>query len=113
MAQYLVELSLIEVDMLKYRPSLLAASALFSAQLILFNSSGQWTPELEKHTGYAQADLIACSLELLVQLSGSDKCKLQNVQRKFSLVKYDEVALKKIDELQMGQPLVQYNTQSV
>ena len=31
MAQYLVELSLIEIDMLKYKPSLLAASALFSA----------------------------------------------------------------------------------
>jgi len=48
MGQYLIELSLIEVDMLKHNPSLLASSALFSAQLILFNSNGQWTSLLEK-----------------------------------------------------------------
>ena len=49
MAQYLCELALLEVAMLKYKQSMLAASALFSAELIL---SGQWTDALVKHTGY-------------------------------------------------------------
>lgn len=63
MARYLIELPLIEYRMLKYNPSLLAASALFLAHKIIprvdeTNTDIKlpaWDELLQKHTGYQEA----------------------------------------------------------
>ncbi len=63
MARYLIELPLIEYRMLKYTPSLLAASALFLSHKIIprieEGSMDQrlpaWDDKLSKHTGYLES----------------------------------------------------------
>ena len=50
LAQYLIELTLLEWRMLVYSPSEVAAAALFLACRILYRSYRNWTPELVKHT---------------------------------------------------------------
>ena len=54
LAQYLIELPLIEQRMLSYTPSNLAASALYLARKIILRKEGHWTPELQQHTGYTE-----------------------------------------------------------
>ena len=46
LAQYLIELPLIEQRMLAYTPSNLAASALYLSRKIIYRKDGNWTPEL-------------------------------------------------------------------
>lgn len=47
LAQYLIELTLMEQKMLVYQPSLIAASALYLAKKILLREIGKWTPKLQ------------------------------------------------------------------
>ena len=44
LAQYLIELTLLEQQMLEYPPSNIAASALYLATLILYQDMAHWTP---------------------------------------------------------------------
>ena len=46
LARYLIELPLIEHRMLKYTPSILAASAVYLAQNILLGNQSEWTTDL-------------------------------------------------------------------
>lgn len=63
MARYLIELPLIEYRMLKYTPSLLAASALFLSLKIIPKYDEQdptiklpaWIEKMLKHTGYTES----------------------------------------------------------
>jgi cyclin B len=50
----LIELPLIEQRMLSYSPSNIAASALYLARKILLRKEGNWTSDLQKHTGYTE-----------------------------------------------------------
>nr|GFA02740.1 putative cyclin A1,1 [Tanacetum cinerariifolium] len=43
LASYIAELSLLEYNMLRYAPSLVAASAIFLARFILFSSQKPWS----------------------------------------------------------------------
>ncbi len=76
MARYLIELPLIEYRMLKYCPSLLAASALFLALKIIprFDEINldiklpAWDEKLHKHTGYNESLLRPCAKDLCILL---------------------------------------------
>ena len=84
MARYLIELPLIEYRMLKYNPSLLAASALFLAHKIIPRQSSDndgesvklpaWDEMLVKHTGYEEGSLKPCAKDLCILLQGIEKC---------------------------------------
>ncbi|GJX48988.1 G2/mitotic-specific cyclin-2-like protein [Tanacetum coccineum] len=75
---YLIDMSLLEYNMLKYPPSLLAAAAVFTAECTL-NSKKNWTRTCEAHSNYSEHRLLECS-KLMVSLhqkSGSGR--LQSV----------------------------------
>ena len=54
LARYLIELPLIEYRMLKYSPSILAASAVYLSQKIMKRGQSAWNEELTKHTSYSE-----------------------------------------------------------
>ncbi len=97
LAKYLIELPLIEQRMLKYAPSNLAASAIYLARKITNRSDSEWTHALFESTGYSEADLKQCAKDMCILLGGIEKCTLQAVRKKFSLQRFMEVALVKIE----------------
>lgn len=58
-AKYLIETTLLEYSMLKYKNSLLAAGAVFLVNKI-FKKHG-WTKVLEHHTGFSEAEVKPCA----------------------------------------------------
>ncbi|KAL6963612.1 G2/mitotic-specific cyclin-1 [Sarracenia purpurea var. burkii] len=54
---FIIELCLLEYEMLKFPPSLMAAAAVFTAQCSLFRSK-QWTKAIERHTNYSEDQLM-------------------------------------------------------
>ena len=76
LAAYLCELALLEYRMLRYSPSLLAASALYVTQKI---SGGVWDARW-----YEEAAVKACARDLCVLLQGIEKCTLQAIRKKYA-----------------------------
>lgn len=60
LADYLVELSLLDYEFLRYPASMIAASAVFLAKLTLRPDSNPWTPELHLLSNYKSSDLRDC-----------------------------------------------------
>ncbi|EXC35255.1 G2/mitotic-specific cyclin-1 [Morus notabilis] len=54
---FLIELSLVEHEMLKFLPSLLAAAAIYTAQCTLYGLK-QWSRTCEWHTNYSEDQLL-------------------------------------------------------
>ncbi|KAL5731323.1 putative cyclin-B3-1 [Ranunculus cassubicifolius] len=82
LAFYLIELCLIEYDALKYKPSLLCASAIYVAKCTL-RMSPAWTPLLCKHTHYEECDLRECGEMILRFHRGSGKGQLKVSHEKY------------------------------
>lgn len=91
MARYLIELSLVEYKMLKYSPSLLAASALYLSNKI-FKSKAAWSDILARNAKFTEAELRPCAKDLCILMQNADKSNLQAVRRKFSNPKYHSVS---------------------
>ncbi|KAL5984203.1 hypothetical protein ACLOJK_018307 [Asimina triloba] len=76
---FLVELCLVEYEMLKFQPSLLAAAAIYTAQCTL-RGLKHWTRTSEWHTCYTEKDLL-----LMVDFhQKAGVGKLTGVHRKYS-----------------------------
>ena len=54
---FLIELSLVEYEMLKFQPSVLAAAAVYTAQCALYGFK-QWNKTCEWHTSYSEDQLL-------------------------------------------------------
>ncbi|KAI7740903.1 hypothetical protein M8C21_027220 [Ambrosia artemisiifolia] len=88
---YLVDLSLVEYEMLKFPPSLLAAAAVFTAESTL-NSSKQWSKTSEFHSQYSQYHLLECAKMMVGLHQKAGTGKLVAVFKKYSTSKYGHVA---------------------
>jgi len=84
--------------MLIYKPSLLAASAMFLASRIIKKDQGIWTDELFANTTYTESSLRSCAKDMCILIAGIEKCSLQTVRKKFSLTRYNQVATIKIEQ---------------
>jgi len=84
--------------MLIYKPSLLAASAMFLASRIIKKDQGIWTDELVANTTYTESSLRSCAKDMCILIAGIEKCSLQTVRKKFSLTRYNQVATIKIEQ---------------
>ena len=78
--------------MLQYPPSNLAAASLYLSRKLLFGFKIEWTPQLQKHTSYSEAQLNQCVADLCILLDGIGNCSLQAARKKFSLRRFMEVA---------------------
>jgi cyclin B len=88
-ARYLIELFLIEYKMLKYKPSLIASSVLFITFKV---TKSQESQNVCKISNYSDAEMKDCARDICLILNNSEKNSLQAVRKKFSTIKFMEVA---------------------
>lgn len=91
LAQYLVELSLPDYNMLKYGASCRAASAVFLSNKLLRHQPA-WKAAAVKVSHYNEAMLKDCAKEMCALLEYAETNTLQAVRKKFSQLKYQKVA---------------------
>lgn len=90
LASYLCELSLLDYAMLRYAPSLVAASAVFLARYVLHPSrKPSWSSTLEHYTRYRAQHLEACVKNLLrICHESPSGDNVVAVRKKYSKAKY-------------------------
>lgn len=79
LAFYLVELCLVEYEALKYKPSLLCASAIYLARCTM-KLTPTWTPLLRKHSRYEESQIrhvFTSVLSVRITLSWSNHFKFE------------------------------------
>ncbi|XP_052202281.1 G2/mitotic-specific cyclin-2 isoform X2 [Diospyros lotus] len=88
---YIIELSLIEYEMVKFPPSLLAAAAVFTAQCAL-SGFKEWSKTCVKHANYSEDQLLECSRLMVAFHEKAGSGKLTGAYRKYSTCKYGYAA---------------------
>ncbi|KAL3505493.1 hypothetical protein ACH5RR_035334 [Cinchona calisaya] len=88
---FIIELCLVEYEMLRFPPSLLAAAAIFTAQCSL-SGSKKWSKTCERHTNYTEDQLLECSKLMVFFHQKAGNGKLTGVHRKYSTSKYGSAA---------------------
>ncbi|KAK6939082.1 Cyclin, C-terminal domain [Dillenia turbinata] len=84
---FIIELCLVEYEMLKFPPSLLAAAAIYTAQCTI-SGSKQWSKTSEWHTCYSEEKLRECSRLMVTYHQKSGTGKLTAVHRKYSTSRF-------------------------
>lgn len=87
--RYLLELFLVEYKMIKYNPSLLAASTMYITLKITKKAEAEKVTQL---IGYSDEVLKECAKDICQILDNVEKNSLQAIRNKFSLPKFMEVA---------------------
>jgi cyclin B len=90
LANYLLELTLQDYKMLKYLPSTICASAVYLA--LKTRGKTPWTPDLEKHSTYKEADLQACVRDIHELHEKATTNSLQAVRKKYTQEKHGNVS---------------------
>ncbi|XP_074296211.1 putative cyclin-B3-1 isoform X3 [Silene latifolia] len=90
LAFYLIELCLIDYEVLKFRPSLLCASAVYVARCTL-NKSPAWTPLLEKHAHYSKIQIRECAQKILSIHKDASSCLLKVTYDKYKRPEFNGV----------------------
>ncbi|KAL8141231.1 hypothetical protein V2J09_007252 [Rumex salicifolius] len=94
MSNYIAELSLLEYNMLRYSPSITAASAIFLAKFILDPSKSPWNSTLQHYTLYEPSRLQDCVRALHQLCLNGNTSNLPAIREKYSQHKYKFVAKK-------------------
>ncbi|AET03638.1 G2/mitotic-specific cyclin-2 [Medicago truncatula] len=90
-AFFLVELSLVEYEMLKFPPSLVAAAAVYTAQCTV-SGFKHWNKTCEWHTNYSEDQLLECSMLMVGFHQKAGAGKLTGVHRKYGSAKFSFTA---------------------
>ena len=88
---FMIELCLVEYEMLKFPPSLLAAAAIFTAQCSL-SGCKYWSKTSEWYTTFSEEQLMECSRMMIRFHQKAGTGKLTGVQRKYCTSKYGYAA---------------------
>ncbi|TKY70259.1 G2/mitotic-specific cyclin-1 [Spatholobus suberectus] len=91
LAFFLVELSVVEYEMLKFSPSLLAAAAVYTAQCTIYGFK-QWSKTCEWHSNYSEDQLLECSTLMVDFHQKAGNGKLTGVHRKYCSSKFSYTA---------------------
>ncbi|CAL1358494.1 unnamed protein product [Linum trigynum] len=99
LAHYLIELCLVEYEALKFKPSMVSASAIFVARCTL-KMDPAWTPLLAKHARYGVPQLRECAEMILRFQKMARTARLQVTYDKFMSPDLGSVAaIKPLNEL--------------
>lgn len=91
-ARYIIELSLFETSMYKWKQSHIASSAIYVARKVL-KRQHPWSAFMTEQTGFDERAVRACSKELCLILANAGKsAELKSVEKKFSLPRFMEVS---------------------
>ncbi|KAK9987557.1 hypothetical protein SO802_027796 [Lithocarpus litseifolius] len=88
---FIIELCLVEYEMLKFPPSLLAAAAVYTAQCSLYCFK-QWSRTIEWYTNYSEDQLLECSKLMVACHQKAGTGKLTGAYRKYSTWKFGYAA---------------------
>jgi cyclin B len=91
LCKYLIEVSLLDVNLLKYAPSLISASAVYLGRAMV-GKTPLWTPTLEHYTTYKEHQVRECANLVNMFLKKSQKSSLKSVRVKYSNEKFGKVA---------------------
>jgi len=91
LAEYALELSLVNYRSMRHPPSHIGAASLLLANKIL-KISPAWPATMNVATGYTEAHIKSCAKELCSLLQQAEKASLQAVRKKFSQATYHRVA---------------------
>eukprot|EP00931_Biecheleriopsis_adriatica_P063308 TRINITY_DN38304_c0_g1_i1.p1 TRINITY_DN38304_c0_g1~~TRINITY_DN38304_c0_g1_i1.p1 ORF type:complete len:393 (+),score=79.86 TRINITY_DN38304_c0_g1_i1:72-1250(+) len=89
--KYLAELCLLDVKMLCYTPSQIAAAALMLSNKLL-KQSPAWPACMIRITRQSEPSVKACAKEMCGLLEAAERSPLQAVRRKYSQAKYSAIA---------------------
>ncbi|KAJ7958217.1 Cyclin [Quillaja saponaria] len=89
---YLAELSLLDYNLVKFPPSLVAASVVFLAKFIISPKRHPWSSTLQEYSGYKSVDLKECAIGLHDLYLGRRGGSLQAVREKYKQHKFKYVA---------------------
>ncbi|KAK3236573.1 hypothetical protein CYMTET_53294 [Cymbomonas tetramitiformis] len=90
LAMYLTELSALDYSMLKFSASLLSAAAVYTALRVLCRP--HYPPAFAAHSGFSEAQLKPCAVQLVSLHRRAPTSSLQAVQKKYSGSRFMEVA---------------------
>jgi cyclin B len=90
LAQYLLELSLVDYKMIKYVPSHLAAASILLSNKLLRRPS--WMPANVRQTKMTESMLKECAKEMCILLELAEQSQLQAIRKKYSQLKHHSVA---------------------
>ncbi|XP_038715611.1 cyclin-B2-4-like isoform X1 [Tripterygium wilfordii] len=88
---FMIELCLVEYEMLKFPPSLLAAAAIYTAHCTL-SGSRQWSKTSEWYSNYSEEQLLECSRMMATFHQNAATGKLTGVHRKYCTSKFGYAA---------------------
>lgn len=91
LGKFIIETALMDVNLLKFRASEIAAAAIYISRKMT-GSSPTWTPTLAHYTTYDQEHIRPIALELNDLLKRTLKSSLKSVQSKYASAKNGEVA---------------------
>jgi len=91
LSQYLAELALPEINMIRFTASHLAAASIYLSSKPL-KQPVAWPQTMCIQTGYTEAAIKGCANELRTLLENAQTSSLQGVRKKFSHAKYHSVA---------------------
>ena len=89
LANYLIERTLQELDMLKYKPSMIAAAAIYIANEKMGRTP--WPTLLEEYSDYKEEEIKDC-IEDILALVNNTTTSLKSVKKKYSSSKFQRVA---------------------
>mmetsp|Transcript_19665 Transcript_19665/g.57104 ORF Transcript_19665/g.57104 Transcript_19665/m.57104 type:complete len:220 (+) Transcript_19665:3-662(+) len=90
-AQYLLELTLVEYRMVKYTPSHLAAAAVLLSNKLLRRHPA-WPSALARHARVPEQAVKECAKEMCGLLELAESSPMQAVRKKYSALKHHAVA---------------------
>jgi cyclin B len=91
LVQYLAEMALTDLKMIRYLPSQLAAAAVLLSNKLL-QIMPCWPVHMATHTGYSDTSIRDCAKELCQLLEQAPSAQLQAVYKKFSRRDFSQVA---------------------
>lgn len=91
LVRYLLELSLVDYKMLKYKNSMIAAASMYLMHKIK-KIEPEWSEQLFSCISYVEEELKPCAKEICVLFQKAPKSSLQGVRGKFSSTQFFHVA---------------------
>lgn len=85
-------MTLVDLKMYKWKPSLISASAIYTAKKVL-NRNTAWSAFMGEQSSFDEKTVRDCAKDICAILNYADERKdYEAVYKKFSLAKFNEVA---------------------
>jgi len=91
LCKFLIELTVLDVKLLKYAPSQIAAAAVYIARA-MSGMTPRWPAMLQRYTTLCEAQVRPVAMEMNAHLKKSQRSPLKAIKKKYSLAKFGDVS---------------------